>query len=126
MRKESGSTNLNTYSTGHLPAKFQEQRKLLLPYYKEAKKNKKKTMWKALDGNYTLFIDIGFFDLIRCFCNQIRCFCNQIRSFCNQFCFFFAINFVLQKLLYIYLCIGSPNRVYIYIYVIWGPCIRSP
>ena len=57
MRKESGSTNLNTYITDHLPAKFQEQRKLLLPYYKEAKKNKKKTMWKALDGSYTLFID---------------------------------------------------------------------
>ena len=36
MRKESGSTNLNTYITNHLPAKFQEQRKLLLPYYKEA------------------------------------------------------------------------------------------
>ena len=50
MRKESGSTNLNTYITGHLPVKFQEQRKLLLPYYKEAKKNKKKTIWKALDG----------------------------------------------------------------------------
>ena len=36
MRKESGSTNLNTYITDHLPAKFQEQQKLLLPYYKEA------------------------------------------------------------------------------------------
>ena len=43
MRKGSESTNLN-----HLPVKFQEQRKLLLPYYKEAKKNKKKTVWKAL------------------------------------------------------------------------------
>ena len=31
MRKKSGSTNLNTYITDHLPAKFQEQRKLLLP-----------------------------------------------------------------------------------------------
>ena len=31
--------------------------------------------------------DIEFFDLIRCFCNQIC---------------FFAINFVLQKLLYVY------------------------
>ena len=44
MRKESGSTNLNTYITDHLPAKFQEQRKLLLPYYKKAKKKKKKTV----------------------------------------------------------------------------------
>ena len=64
MRKESGSTNLNTYITDHLPVKFQEQRKLLLQYYKEAKKNKKKTDWKALDGNYTLFIDNKKVDLI--------------------------------------------------------------
>ena len=63
MRKESKSTNLNTYITDHLPAKFQEQRKLLLPYYKEANKNKNKTMWKALDGNYTLFIDNKQVDL---------------------------------------------------------------
>ena len=49
--KESGSTNLNTYITDHLPAKFQTQQKLLSPYYKEAKKNKKKTIWKALAGN---------------------------------------------------------------------------
>ena len=52
-----------------------EQRKLLLPYYKEtknykeAKKNKKKTIWKALDGNYTLLkkaaiMDSAFFILL--------------------------------------------------------------
>ena len=64
MRKESGNANLNTYITDYLPAKFQEQQKLLLPYYKEAKKNKKKTMWKALDGNYTLFIDNKQVDLM--------------------------------------------------------------
>ena len=64
MRKESGSTNLNTYITDHLPVKFQEQRKLPLPYYKEAKKNKKKTVWKALESNYTLFIDNKKVDLI--------------------------------------------------------------
>ena len=64
MRKESGSTNLNTYITDHLLAKFQEQRKLLLSHYKEAKNNKKKTMWKALDGNYTLFIDNKQVDLM--------------------------------------------------------------
>ena len=64
MRKESRSTNLNIYITDHLPVKFQEQQKLLLPHYKEAKKNKKKTMWKALDGNYTLFIDNKQVDLM--------------------------------------------------------------
>ena len=40
MRKESESTNLKTYITDHLPVKFQEQRKLPLPYYKEAKNEK--------------------------------------------------------------------------------------
>ena len=29
MRKESGSTHLNTYITNHLPVKFQKQQKLL-------------------------------------------------------------------------------------------------
>ena len=43
---------------------FQKQQKLLLPYYKDAKKNKKKTVGKALDGNYTLFIDNKKVDLI--------------------------------------------------------------
>ena len=66
MRKESGNTNLNTstYITDHLPAKFQEQRKLLLPHYKEAKKDKKKTIWKALDDDYPLFIDNKQVDLM--------------------------------------------------------------
>ena len=64
MRKESKSTNLNTYITDHLPVKFQKQRKLPLPYYKEAKENEKKTVWKALDSNYTLFIDSKKVDLI--------------------------------------------------------------
>ena len=57
------STNLNTYITDHLPATFQEQRKLLLAHYKEVKKNKK-TIWKALDGNYPLFIDNKQVDLM--------------------------------------------------------------
>ena len=52
------------YIIDHLPAKFQEQRKFLLPYYKEAKNNKKKTMLKALNGYYTLFIDNKQVDLM--------------------------------------------------------------
>ena len=51
-RKSSKNINFNAYITDHLPEKFQKYRKLLLPLYKEAKK----TVWKALDGNYTLFI----------------------------------------------------------------------
>ena len=55
-RKSNESINFNAYITDHLFEKFQRQRKLLLPLYKEAKKNKPKTVWKALDVNYTLFI----------------------------------------------------------------------
>ena len=53
--KEENSTNPTVYITEHLPHKFQQQRKLLLPQFKEAKKKKQKAVWKALDGNYTLF-----------------------------------------------------------------------
>ena len=41
--------------TEHLPENFQRQRKLLLPYFKEARANKKRTTWKAIDGDYCLF-----------------------------------------------------------------------
>ena len=45
--------------TEHLPKKFQEQRKLLLPYYKEAKLKKQKNFLESLiwDGNYVLFVN---------------------------------------------------------------------
>ena len=46
MRKENGSTNLNIYITDHLPGKFQEQRKLLLPYYDELRRIKRKLSGK--------------------------------------------------------------------------------
>ena len=45
---------------------------------------------------------IGFFDLICCFCNEFR----------------FAKTFI-----YIYLCIGSPDRVYIHIYSVFRSTI---
>ena len=56
-RKRDDKTSPPIYVTEHLPKKFQEQRKLLLPYYKEAKLKKQKTFWKALDGNYVLFVN---------------------------------------------------------------------
>ena len=43
------------YVTEHLPAKFQEK-KLLLPEFKEAKRNKQSVYWRAIDGNYCLFV----------------------------------------------------------------------
>ena len=45
------------YVTEHLPAKFQKQRKLLLNEFKEAKRNKQSAYWRAVDGNYCLFVE---------------------------------------------------------------------
>ena len=45
------------YVTEHLPANFQKQRKLLLPEFKEAKRNKLSAYWRAINGNYCLFVD---------------------------------------------------------------------
>ena len=56
-RKRDDKTPPPIYVAEHLPKKFQEQRKLLLPYYKEAKLKKQKTLWKALDGSYVLFVN---------------------------------------------------------------------
>ena len=54
-RKRDDKTSPPIYVTEYLPKKFQDQRKLLLPYYKEAKLKKQKTFRKALDSNYVLF-----------------------------------------------------------------------
>ena len=45
------------YVTEHLPKQFQEERKQLLPRFKEVKRLSKKTFWKAEDGHYALYID---------------------------------------------------------------------
>ena len=45
------------YVTEHLPAKFQEQRKLLMSEFKEAKRNNQSAYWRAFDGSYCLFVD---------------------------------------------------------------------
>ena len=45
------------YVAEHLPAKYQKRRKLFLPEFKGAKRNKKSAYWKAIDGNYCLFVD---------------------------------------------------------------------
>ena len=39
------------YICDHLLTKFQQQRKNLLPFYKEAKKKNQKTIWKAITEN---------------------------------------------------------------------------
>ena len=47
----------NVWVSEHLPTAFQKQTTSLLPKFKEAKQQKKKTFWKAVDGKYCLFID---------------------------------------------------------------------
>ena len=45
------------YVTEHLPVTFQEQRKSLMPIFKQAKKDKSKTAWRVVKGEYCLFVD---------------------------------------------------------------------
>ena len=57
MRKGKDENKTYVYVSEHLPTAFQKQKTSLLPKCKEAKKQKKKTFWKAVDGEYCLFID---------------------------------------------------------------------
>ena len=45
------------YITEHLPKLFQEERKLLMPYFKKARSLKQKNNWRAENGRYCLYID---------------------------------------------------------------------
>ena len=47
----------SVYITEHLPKEFQEQRKRLLPRFKEAKKSGQKTKWAITNGSYCLYVD---------------------------------------------------------------------
>ena len=47
----------NVYVTDHLPREFEKQRTLLLPIFKTARKDKKKTSWRAENGRYNLYIE---------------------------------------------------------------------
>jgi len=45
------------FITELLPEKFKQQCKHLLPQYKEAREKNQKAVWKAIDGEYTLFVN---------------------------------------------------------------------
>ena len=45
------------YITDHLPKLFQQERKSLLPYFKQARRMQQKTVWRADNGHYCLFVD---------------------------------------------------------------------
>ena len=47
----------SVYVTAHLSKEFQEQRKRLLPQFKEAKKLGQKNKWAITNGSYCSYID---------------------------------------------------------------------
>ena len=46
------------FVTEHLSKPFLEQKKLLMPYFKDAQRNQLKTSWRAENGEYVLYDDI--------------------------------------------------------------------
>ena len=50
-------TTKYVYTTEHLPIELQRQKKKLIPLYKKAKEENKKTVWKIVDCEYCLFVD---------------------------------------------------------------------
>ena len=48
----------STYVTEHLPKKFQDERKLLLPFFNETRKRNQRAQWKPVNGHYALFIGV--------------------------------------------------------------------
>ena len=56
-RKVEDNTTPDIYVKEHLPKKFQDQRKRLLPIFNEARKNKQKNIWKTTESNHTLFVE---------------------------------------------------------------------
>ena len=45
------------YITEHLPKKFVEERKKIMPAFKEARLQSKTTAWRVENGHYALYID---------------------------------------------------------------------
>ena len=45
------------YVTNHLSKSFQEEQKLLLPQFKKARKLNQKTVWRAENGHYNLYVN---------------------------------------------------------------------
>jgi len=45
------------FVTDHLPKELQKQKREIIPLFKAARKNKQKTEWRLLDGEYCLFIE---------------------------------------------------------------------
>jgi len=53
------------YVSEHLPKKFQDQRKLLLDEYRKKRNNRQKAVWKAVEGDFVLFVNDKRIDCAR-------------------------------------------------------------
>ena len=56
-KKQGRNFNPYVYVSEHLTLMFQQQSKLLLNEHKEPRKNQKTATWKAVDSNYSLFVN---------------------------------------------------------------------
>ena len=56
-QQKSCSTAPKVYVSEHLPKKMYEQKKPLIPHFKDARKMKLKTTWMVHNGEYCLFVD---------------------------------------------------------------------
>ena len=55
--RSKNSNNSSVYITDHLPKLYYQQKKKLLPQFKQAKSFGKKNIWRIINGEYCLFID---------------------------------------------------------------------
>ena len=56
-QQESCPTVPKVYVSEHLPKEMYEQKKRLIPHFKDARKMKLKTIWIVQNGEYCLFVD---------------------------------------------------------------------
>ena len=47
----------NVYVTEHLSKPFYEEKRRLLPYFKQTRSERKKSMWRVVDGEYCLYVE---------------------------------------------------------------------
>ena len=56
-RSENNQSREPVFITEHLPPAFQQQKKVLMPFFKEARLKGQKTQWRVVNAKYSLFID---------------------------------------------------------------------
>ena len=56
-RGELATSNLLIFISEHLPKEFQNHKKSLMSKFKKAREENKSTKWKAVDGEYCLFVE---------------------------------------------------------------------